>query len=106
MMVHFAKLSTFSKKVVLSFRLVCLSFILFHSGDNYLKKTLLLTDLLHGNTQLDGIRRIDHFADARRISEERSKIRPVSLPASAYLRTATVPGRSERFQCLLVCLFP
>ncbi|MCP1694843.1 hypothetical protein J2T26_004749, partial [Citrobacter farmeri] len=26
-------------------------------------------------------------------------------PASAYLRIATVPGRSERFQCLLTCLF-
>lgn len=55
--------------------------------------------------RLDGIRRIDHFADVRWISEERGKIRPVSLPASAYLRIATVPGSSERFQCLLTFLF-
>ena len=45
------------------------------------------------------------FADVRRISEEHGKIRSVSLPASAYLRIATVLGHSERFQCLLACLF-
>ena len=59
----------------------------------------------HAVYRLDGIRRIDHFAYVRWISEERGKIRPVSLPASAYLRIATVPSRSERFQCLLTCLF-
>lgn len=37
----------------------------------------------------------DPFGRFMRKSEERGKIRPVSLPASAYLRIATVPAAAN-----------
>lgn len=51
-------------------------------------------DLFRCHFVLDGVRRVDHLADVRRISEERGQIGPVSLPASAYLRVATSRGTS------------
>ena len=51
--------------------------------------------------RLDGIGRIDYFADIVRVIEQRDQVRPVALPALTDGRIFRVPGDTESSQFLL-----
>lgn len=56
----------------------------------------------HAVQQFDGVGRVAQLADVRWVGEKRGQIRPICLPAPAYLRvTIVAPGTGERLQSLI-----